>query len=361
MAEQSGDKKHDASPYRREKAREEGNVVRSQDLGSALLLLISVVILDFTGPQLYQALLGIVVEQLKQPLYWETDARTPLVTLVSLFQKASIAVLPLMGTVFLSAVVISIGQTGFLWLPDKLNLDFTRIDPLKGIGRLFSLQNTTRLGFGLLKIGIISVVLIFGIWSRWNNILNLSGVSIENVGAFVWSTTIDLVRQVAIALVILAVLDYGFQKWKYEQDLKMTDEEVREEMKSTQGDPQMKARRRRVQRDIAAQRLVSDVPKADVIITNPTELAIALRYDPKTMKAPVVVAKGAELVAARIRKIALEHGIPIVERKPLAQALFKNVDIGKPIPAEQYAAVAEVLKYVYQIRNRSISDLLKST
>ncbi len=360
MAEQAGDKKHDASPYRREKAREEGNVVRSQDLGSALLLLISVVVLDFTGPQLYRALLAIVVEQLNESNYWETDARTPLVTLVNLFQKAAVAVIPLMGTVFVSAVVISVGQTGFLWLPDKLNLDFTRIDPLKGMGRLISLQNATRLGFGLLKIGIVCIVLVFGIWSRWDEILALSGLSIEKIGTFVWSTTMDLVRQVAIALVVLAILDFGFQKWKYEQDLKMTDEEVREEMKSTQGDPQMKARRRRVQRDIAAQRLLSDVPKADVVITNPTELAIALRYDPKTMKAPIVVAKGAELVAARIRKIALEHGIPIVERKPLAQALFKNVDIGKPVPAEQYAAVAEVLKYVYQVRKRSISDLLKS-
>lgn len=360
MAEQAGDKKHDASPYRREKAREEGNVVRSQDLGSAVLLLLGVVVLDFTGPQLYQALLSIVAEQLKQPFYLETDTRTPLVNMVGLMQKAAFAVMPIMGSIFLASVLVSVGQTGFLWLPDKLGFDFSRIDPLKGMGRLFSIQNASKLGFGLLKIGIVTIVLILGLWNRWDTLVNVSSLSIENVGTFVWSTTIDLVRQVAIALVILAVLDYGFQKWKYEQDLMMTDEEVREEMKSTQGDPQTKARRRRVQREIASQRLMSDVPKADVIITNPTELAIALRYDPKTMKAPVVIAKGADLVAARIRKIALEHGIPIVERKPLAQVLFKSVDIGKPIPADQYAAVAEVLKYVYQVRNRSVADLLKS-
>ncbi len=360
MADDAGDKKHDASPYRREKAREEGKIPRSQDLGSSLLLLISVVVLDFTGPQIFQTLVSIIADQLKQPLYWHTDARTPLVTTVSLFQKASFAVAPLLASVFVAAVCINLGQTGFLWLPDKLNIDFSHINPLQGMSRLFSLQNVTRLGFGLLKIGIVSVVLILGIWSRWDAVLSLNSLPIESVGTYVWTTTIDLIRQVAFSLVILAVLDYGFQRWKYEQDLKMTDEEVREEIKSTQGDPHTKARRRKVQRDIASQRLISDVPKADVVITNPTELAIAIQYNPKTMKAPIVIAKGAELVAARIRKIALENGIPIVERKQLAQSLFKNVDIGKPIPSEQYAAVAEVLKYVYQVRNRSIDDLLKS-
>ena len=360
MAEQAGDKKHDASPYRREKAREEGKIVKSQDLGSSLLLLIGVVVLDFTGPQIYQTMSGIIVDQLQQPLYWYTDSRTPLVTTVSLFQKASFAIIPLFAAVFVAAVSINLGQTGFLWLPDKLNFDFSNINPMQGMSRLFSLQNATRLGFGLLKIAIVTIVLVLGLWSRWDALLSLSSLPVESVGTFVWTTTIDLIRRVAVALVVLAVLDFGFQKWKYEQDLKMTDEEVREEIKSTQGDPQTKARRRKVQREIASQRLISDVPKADVIITNPTELAIALQYNPKTMKAPIVIAKGAELVAARIRKIALENGIPIVERKQLAQILFKNVDIGKPIPTEQYAAVAEVLKYVYQVRNRSIDDLLKS-
>ncbi len=360
MADDAGDKKHDASPYRREKAREEGKIPRSQDLASSLLLLISVIVLDFFGPQLYQTLIAIITSQLQQPLYWYTDSRTPLVTLVSLFQQASFALAPLLASVFLAAIGINLGQTGFLWLPDKVSIDFSHINPLQGISRLFSLQNVTRLGFGLLKIGLVSVVLTIGIWSRWDAILSLNSLPVESVGVFVWTTTIDLIRQVAIYLLVLAVVDYGFQRWKYEQDLKMTDEEVREEIKSTQGDPQTKARRRKVQRDIASQRLIADVPKADVVITNPTELAIAIQYNPKTMKAPIVIAKGAELVAERIRRIALENGIPIVERKQLAQILFKNVDIGKPIPSEQYAAVAEVLKYVYQVRNRSIEDVLKS-
>lgn len=210
MADDAGDKKHDASPYRREKAREEGKIPRSQDLGSSLLLLISVVVLDFTGPQIFQTLVSIIADQLKQPLYWHTDARTPLVTTVSLFQKASFAVAPLLASVFVAAVCINLGQTGFLWLPDKLNIDFSHINPLQGMSRLFSLQNVTRLGFGLLKIGIVSVVLILGIWSRWDAVLSLNSLPIESVGTYVWTTTIDLIRQVAFSLVILAILDYGF-------------------------------------------------------------------------------------------------------------------------------------------------------
>jgi flagellar biosynthetic protein FlhB len=186
-------------------------------------------------------------------------------------------------------------------------------------------------------------------------------MSVEHLGQFIWQVTVELVKKTAFALAVLAILDYGFQKWKYEQDLKMTDEEIREEVKSTQGDPMIKSRRRRVQRQLAQQRLQNDIPKADVIVTNPTELAIAIQYDPLTMKAPVVVAKGADLVAARIRKIALEHSIPVVERKPLAQALFKAVKIGQPIPTTEYGAVAEVLKYVYELKGKKMPDLRSRT
>ncbi|MDZ7619611.1 MAG: EscU/YscU/HrcU family type III secretion system export apparatus switch protein, partial [Patescibacteria group bacterium] len=154
--------------------------------------------------------------------------------------------------------------------------------------------------------------------------------------------------------VILALLDYAYQKWKHEQDLRMTTQEVREEMKNLEGDPQVMARRRQVQRELARQRLEGAVPKADVVVTNPTELAVAIQYDPTTMAAPIVVAKGAGILAQRIRQIALENGIPVVERKPLAQALYREVDVNHPVPKEKYAAVAEVLAYVYQLQGKKI-------
>ncbi|CAN0373485.1 unnamed protein product, partial [Ectocarpus sp. 4 AP-2014] len=154
------------------------------------------------------------------------------------------------------------------------------------------------------------------------------------------------------ALLILALADLAFQRWKHEQDLKMTAQEMKEEMKNLQGDPEIAARRRQVQRQMAQARIGTDVPKADVVVTNPTELAVALQYDPDTMAAPVVLAKGAGVLAQRIRRLALENSVPIVERKPLAQLLYKEVDVNHPVPSDSYAAVAEVLAYVYQLKGK---------
>jgi flagellar biosynthetic protein FlhB len=357
MADSAGDKKHEATEYRRRKAREEGNVVRSADLGSATLLLVGVVLLDVMGPSMLDAFFLILRDPLETSFDWATDTRTWIARLWLATSRSSLALLPLMGGVFLTSLIIHFVQVGPLWLPDKLAPDPQRINPLSGLQRIFSILNASRLGFGLIKIGVVVGLLVLGVWSRWDAILSLGGASLETASQFVWETLVELCRNVAVGLLLLAIVDYAFQRWKYEQDLRMTDEELREEFKMTQGDPHTKARRRRVQRELANQRVKTDVPKADVVITNPTELAVALQYDPLTMKAPIVLAKGADLVAARIRKIALEHGIPIVERKPLAQALFHQVDVGKPIPATEYTAVAEVLKYVYQVQGRKMPDL----
>jgi flagellar biosynthesis protein FlhB len=329
-------------------------------LTSAVLLLAGVMLLDFTGPQVFRMCSDLITEELQSPLDWQSDSRTAVLQLVQLICKGGLALLPLLGGVLCTSLAVHYAQVGPLWLPDKLGIDFTRINPVQGFQRLFTIVNASKLGFGLFKIGIVSGILLMGVWSRWDSILALGAASIQTVGQFVWSTMIELCRNVAGALLVLSLADYAFQRWKYEQDLRMTDEELREEMKMMQGDPQVKSRRRKIQRDIAAQRLTADVPKADVVVTNPTELAIALRYDPLTMKAPVVVAKGASLVAAKIRKIALENGIPIIERKPLAQALFKQVEVGQAIPVNEYAAVAEVLKYVYQVQGKSVAELTKS-
>ncbi len=354
MADEAGEKKHDATPHRRQKAHEEGQAPRSQDLGSAVLLMVGIVVLQFTGPQLYETLASILRDHLELPIYWDTDTSSILNRLVGITAKIGLALAPLLGMVFLAAVVVDLAQGGIMFLPDKLGFDLNRINPMAGFGRIFSLPNATRLGFGFLKIGLVTTVLILGVWNRWGTISSLGNMPVGMVASFVWDTSMQLCLQAAAVLLSLALVDYGFQRWKFEQDLRMTDEEVREEMKSTQGDPAMKARRRRVQRELAAQRLQNDVPKADVVVVNPTEIAIAIKYDIATMKAPIVVAKGANQIALRIRKIAAEHDIPIVERIPLARALFKSVEVGQPVPVAEYAAVAEVLKYVYQVQGRPL-------
>ncbi len=360
MADSGGDKKHEATPYRRQKAREDGNIAKSQDLASALLLLAGIYTLDYFGGNLFTTLKEIMTYQLTVADYRYHDTNTHLRQVVRACYQCGFALLPITGSLFVAALAVNIAQTGLVWLPNKLSFDFKRIDPIAGFGRIFSISNSTRLGFGLLKISLVGIILISGVVLQWRSIMQTGELGLTEVAQFVWTITFDLVRRTAIALAILAILDFGFQKWKHEHDLMMTDEEIREEIKSTQGDPQIKARRRRVQRQIASQRVQNDVPKADVIVTNPTELAIAIQYDPLKMKAPIVIAKGADLVAARIRRIALEHEIPIVERKPLAQALYKAVSIGHPIPTSEYGAVAEVLKYVYQLKGKTMPNITAS-
>ena len=358
MADDSGgDKKHDATPYRRQKAREQGQIARSHDLGSSLVLLGAVSVLWWKGPVVLKTLSEIMIACFTRTDYWTFNSRSAASLFNASVLQCMYAVLPIMLSVCAIVVVNNWLQVGFLFLPEKLNIDFSRINPLSGVQRLFALPNIARLAFGVLKISLVTIVIGLGVWGKWDLILGSHVLTAGEVGGVVWNTTLDMCMRTAAVLLLLAVLDYGFQWWKQEQDMKMSDDEMRDEMKMMNGDPQMAARRRAFQRQLMSNRIQSSVPKADVIITNLVELAIAIQFDPKTMPAPIVLAKGAGQVAARIRKVALEHCLPVLERKPPAQALYKTEEIGRVIPVDQYAAVAEVLRYVYQLQGKKIPGI----
>lgn len=357
MAESGDDKKHDATEHRRQKAHEQGQVARSQDLGSALVLLVAVLMLWWYGPALGTSLAEIMRAGFTQENYWDLDQRSVTAMLGGALVECLWGLLPLMAGVFMVTILNSWGQGGIVFLPEKVSFDLQRVNPLNGFKRLFDLPNAVRITFGVIKICLVSVVVMGGLWLKWDTVEGAYKLTVGEIGLLVWNTTLDLCLYAAVALLLLALFDYGFQWWKHEQDLRMTDEEMREEMKMMNGDPQLIARRRAVQRQLVMNRMQNSVPGADVVVTNPTELAIAIKYDPETMAAPIVVAKGAGHVAARIRKMALEVGIPVIERKPLAQALFKNVDVGAAIPTEQYNAVAEVLRYVYQLKGKKLPKM----
>jgi len=359
MPEQNGDKTQEPTPHRRQQAREQGQVARSQDLGSALLLLAALLILLMMGPPLIEFFGRFATKQLGGEACLSADADFAVGQWLSTISMLAKYVLPILGLIMLAGIASNLMQVGFLFLPEKVAFDLTRLDPLAGLGRMFSLTNGVHLVFGIFKIAIIGCVAYLCIWNDREKILGMSGHSAAQIAVLMLQILLWTAIKIAGALVILAVLDYGFQWWKHEQDLKMTTQEIREELKNLEGNPQVIARRRQVQRQLAMNRMSTAVPKADVVITNPTELAVAIQYDAETMAAPIVVAKGAGVVAQRIRELAAKHGIPIVEKKPLAQALYREVDIDHPIPQDKYAAVAEVLAYVYQLKGKAMPGATK--
>ncbi len=353
MDEENGDKTQDATPHRRQQAREQGQVVQSQDLAQAVILVVGISILLYWSSETANFFATYTRHQFDQA--WLTaDGAFISEHINGVLMELGHVVLPMLGLLVLAAVAAHMGQTGFLWLPEKLSFDWSRVSPLSGFGRLFSLSNVVRLGFGSIKILIVSLVAVWSLWGRHKDIVAASSLELPQLATFISDITLWTCLKIGIALLILSLLDYLFQRWKHEKDLRMTNQEVREEMKELQGDPQIIARRRAAQRQLVLNRLNSTVPKADVVVTNPTELAVAIQYDMDTMRAPIVIAKGAGVVAQRIRRLALENGVPIVERKPLAQLLYKEVDVKHPIPDRIYGAVAEVLAYVYQLKGKPI-------
>lgn len=354
MSDSGGDKKHLATDKKRRQARDEGQVVKSQDLTSAALLLSALAALWMLGEPACEQLAAAIADALSTPrmaLNGTQDASNWLLTMGA---RLAIAAVPMLLAMMVAGVLVNVTQTGLIFSTNKIAPKLSNISPLSGIKRIASLQGVVRLGFGLFKVLIIAGVAYAALRHYRDSILNLAALSVPQIASTLFRSLIGTCVWIGTALFVLAILEYAFQRWKQEQDMMMTDQELRDEMKETEGDPQVAARRRQVQRQMMMQRAESEVPKADVVVSNPTELAIAIKYDPVTMPAPIVLAKGAGVLAQKIRRIALQNGIPVVERKPLAQVLYKTVDVGDVIPAEQYQAVAEVLRYVYQLQGKEI-------
>lgn len=352
MAEDQGDKKHFATERRREKAKEEGQVTKSADLSSAALLVIALMGLNWLGGPLCETVASAMIEglSLSNVAAWtEQDASQHLLRLSA---RLALAAMPVLILMFAAGIFVNVSQTGLIFNTGLLAPKFSHLSPLAGVKRITSIRGVVRLGFGMIKVLIISWVAYIAVRNREESIVMMWSSPVPVIAKALFENIFGICMWIAAALLILGVAEYGFQWWRYEEDLKMSDQEMRDEMKESNGNPQVQARRKQIQRQMMMQRINSEVPKADVVVTNPTELAVAISYDPTVMIAPVVIAKGAGAVAQRIRKIALENSVPIVERKPLAQFLYKNVDVGGAIGVDQYQAVAEVLRYVYQLKGK---------
>ncbi len=351
MAEDKDDERSEsATPKRREEARERGHVAKSQDLSSAVVLLASVTALWFFGRDLAGGLAGAVSGSIENLAVMDGDSENLLLHFGGALTAVLLGFLPFLITVFVAALAVNLAQVGFLWSTESLAPDLNRLDPVAGLGRLLSFKGVARLIASLLKIAVVGSVVGWTIWNERARLMDLGGFVFENLMGVAVELMFTLSFRAALALLVLAILEFGYQRWQYERDLRMSKHEVREELKRFEGDPRIRERRRAIQRQLALQRMMQDVPKATVVITNPTHLAIAVKYAQKEMEAPLVVAKGAELLAQRIRETAAEHGIPVVERKELARALYKSVEVGQQIPPELYQAVAEILAFVFRMK-----------
>jgi flagellar biosynthetic protein FlhB len=349
----AGEKTEPATPRRREEVRKKGQVAKSADLNSSLVLFASTLALYFLAPRLLRALTGFTRSYLENAASIEVDFESIQALMLRAGLQMSGFFLPFMALIFTIALLTNVVQVGFKMSGYPLMPRMEKLSPAAGFRRMFSARALVELAKAVFKILIVGAVAFFTIRGHFDRLLALANADVWGAWAFLGEMTFTLGMRIALAFLALGLLDYGFQRYQFEQDIKMTKEEVRQEIKDFEGDPQIRARVRRVRRQMAMNRMMAEVPRAHVVVTNPTSLAVALRYDAEKMRAPVVVAKGARLMAERIREKAIASSVPVVENVPLAQVLYKSVEIGSPIPETLYKTVAEVLAYVYQIDRRS--------
>jgi flagellar biosynthetic protein FlhB len=339
------------TPRRRQEARAKGQVARSQDLTAAAILFAAILALRFFGLDVFNGLLAIV----SSGLILESPNDIP--DLRSYVQSVGKTLAdglgPFLLAVLASGLTVLFIQVGPLLTFQPITPSLSRVNPLKGIQRLFSLRSFVTSLVQLVKFGVVSLVAFVSLQFEAARILFSSTVPLGEMAQLGAALVAELCLELSGAVLVTALLDFAWQRYRHERDLMMTREEVRDELRNMEGDPAVKRRRRQLQMQLAMHRLRKDVPKSDVVVTNPTHFAVAIQYNADSMIAPRVVAKGADYAALRIRQIALRHGIPIVERKPLARALFDAVEVGQYIPERFYRAIAEILAYVYELTGRS--------
>ena len=344
------EKSEEPTSRRLSDARKKGQVPRSRELNSVAITLLGGAVLVMTSHQLGNGLWKILVDNLVLERADIFDPRALVRHLAKAFSDAILLLMPFFGVTLVVAVLASIALGGLNFSSESLTPKFARINPLAGLGRLFSLHSLMELVKSIFKFLLVGGVGVWLVWDQIDDLLHLSqmeiGVALSRLAEISGSSFLILVA----SLLVVVSLDVPFQLWEHRHQLKITKQEVNDEHKQSEGSPEIKGRIRAMQREIAYRRMMTEVPKADVVVTNPTHFAVALRYDQKRMGAPVVVAKGADLIARNIRKIGMENGVPVVEAPVLARAIYHGTELGAAIPRGLYLAVAKLLAYVFQLK-----------
>ena len=355
MADIENDERtEDATEMRREEFRKRGQVAQTRELSSVLVLLGSALMFWGLGKYFLSQLLEIFSQTYTEQLIVaarNADWRPAILFVVT---KGLLIAGPLWGLYFIIGFASSIIQTGLLNNEEALNLDWNRINPVEGLKRLVSLRALIEGLKAIVKVAVVLTIMYFTLRSEIQVLPRLSNFNVQQMIQYVGQCLLKILAVIGVFMSVVAVADYFFQWWELEKQMRMTKQEVKEEHKSREGDPMIKARIRRIQKDMANKRMMEKVPKADVVITNPTHIAVALKYD-ANMIAPELVAKGAGLIAEKIKALAKENRVPIVENKPLARTIFKTMKIGQGIPRELFTAVAKVLSYVYRLKGKTVN------
>jgi flagellar biosynthetic protein FlhB len=349
----AGEKTEPATEKKRREAIQQGNVAKSQDLASVIILLAGFLMLRFYGPELY----GLCGEYMRYTMGTAIHNNLSLPETIMLFNQLIYLLIkilaPFMTAIMLSAVAANMIQTGFLFRFEPMTPNLDRLNPISGLQNVFSWKLVAELIKSILKIMVVAHIPYATLKEQMPMIIRF--IQLEPMPALIILLRIIFYMAIKIILVLLALAlaDWAFQKWRYEENLKMSKEEIKEEYKQREGDPRIKQKIREKQRQAANRRMMDEVPKATVVVTNPTHIACALKYDPQTSNAPIVVAMGAGLIARRIKEIANENNVPIFENKPLARALYKMVEVGDEIPSDLYGAVVEILAQVYRKKSQT--------
>ncbi len=347
------DKTEKATPKKKSDARKKGQVFQSREMSASLILILMIVSMNAFGSILFNQLSGFMKKTFSEYLVNKDAFDTGI--LAKIFIDGIIVLaktsLPLLLIAMIAGLLVGYAQVGILFTLETLKPKGNRINPLSGFKRMFSLRSVVELVKAIIKILIVAWVAYSYLKSKTNEVVALMNADLLDILSFIGKSAFAVALRICIAMILLGFLDFLYQRYDYEKNLKMTKQEVKEEFKQMEGNPEIKSKIKQKQRQMSMKRMMQEIPKADVVITNPTHFAVAIKYDAEKASAPIVVAKGQDYIALRIKQIATDSKVQIVENKPLARTLFSTVDIGQPIPPEMYQAVAEILAFVYNLRN----------
>ncbi|MGZ3690919.1 MAG: flagellar biosynthesis protein FlhB [Pseudobdellovibrio sp.] len=351
MAEDQEERTEEATEQRREDFRKRGQVAMTRELSTALFFLVAAGTLYIASRYFLANMVDLFSKTMGPEMVYTIKGGKITETLAYIGYRLVILVAPIFLVTMIIGIAAQVLQTGFLQVEDALTPDINKLNPLNSLGRIFSMKGVVELFKSLIKLSVISIILYFLLKGEIDKIPYLSALSIEQILAYLGMVVFKLLLTAGVFMLVLAVADYFFQRWQLEKEMRMTKQEIKEEHKSREGDPLIKARIRKVQREIATRKMMTEVPKGDVVVTNPTHIACVLKYS-ENLPAPQLIAMGADLMAEKIKQLARENNIPIVENKPLARTMFKTMKVGQVIPRELFVAVAEVLSYVYRLRRK---------